>query len=78
MKRQISLIRHEYKKVFSIFQNLWSADIDTFECNLLIFLLQWYLKLELVFDYCLSSLDTHDTDFSTVIYIYQYFNSQVC
>lgn len=43
MNRQISLIRHEYKKVFSIFQNLLSVDIDTFECNLLIFLLQWYL-----------------------------------
>lgn len=28
-----------------------------------------FIVIELVFDYCLSSLDTHDTDFSTVIYI---------
>lgn len=28
-----------------------------------------FILIELVFDYCLPSLDTHDTDFSTVIYI---------
>lgn len=28
-----------------------------------------FIVIELVFDYCLPSLDTHDTDFSTVIYI---------
>lgn len=28
-----------------------------------------FIVIELVFDYCLPSLDTHETDFSTVIYI---------
>lgn len=28
-----------------------------------------FIVIELVFDYCRPSLDTHDTDFSTVIYI---------
>lgn len=28
-----------------------------------------FIVIELVFDYCLPSLDTHDTDFSTVLYI---------